>query len=316
MSEFALIELIRRRCGPRHDVVLGVGDDAALLALPPGSLLVVSTDTLNEGVHFLAGHGPQAIGHKSAAVNLSDLAAMGAEPAWCTLSLSLPEAEPAWLEGFLDGFLGLCELHGASLVGGDTTRGPLSICVTAMGSVPHGSALRRDAARVGDDIWVTGSLGDAAAALRLGDGADEYLRGRLLRPAPRVEAGMALRRLAHAAIDVSDGLLGDLGHVLHASSVGAELQLAALPASASLQAAFEDSVQRWNCQLCGGDDYELAFTADPSQRRQIEHDIEALGVRVSRVGCVLAEPGLRLLREDGTSWQPVGAAYQHFGGER
>lgn len=313
MSEFALIELIRQRCGPRHDVLLGIGDDGALLAVPPGSLLAVSTDTLNEGVHFLARHAARDIGHKSAAVNLSDLAAMGAEPAWMTLSLSLPEADEGWLRGFLDGFLGLCELHGATLVGGDTTRGALSICVTAMGHVPHGRALRRDAAKLGDDIWVTGSLGDAAAALRLGDEADDYLRGRLLRPAPRVEAGLALRRLARAAIDISDGLLGDLGHVLSASKTGAVLQLDALPSSQALQAAFDDPEQRWNCQLCGGDDYELAFTADPSRRHDIEQEIEALGVRVSRIGSVRAESGVVLQRADGTCWRPGGGAFQHFG---
>lgn len=313
MTEFSLIERIRQRAGAARRTVLGIGDDCALLDLPAGQLLAVSCDTLNEGVHFLARHAASDIGHKSAAVNLSDLAAMGAEPGWCTLALSLPAADPVWLDGFLDGFLGLCVRHGMALVGGDTTRGPLSISVTAMGWVPPAEALRRDAARVGDDIWVTGTLGDAAAALELADAADAHLRERLLRPLPQVEAGRALRRLAHAAVDLSDGLLGDLGHVLRASGLGADLQLAALPASASLLRAIADPERRWNVQLCGGDDYELAFTAGPERRRRIEQALEALGVKASRIGCLRAEPGLRLFGADGAPWYPQGGSFQHFG---
>lgn len=312
-GEFDLIARIRERATPQREGALGIGDDCALLAVPPGNRLAVSMDTLNVDVHFRAGDAPADIGHKVAAVNLSDLAAMGAEPAWCTLALSLPAADPEWIEGFLDGFLALCRRHRMDLVGGDTTRGPLSITLTALGWVPHGEALRRDAARVGDDLWVSGSIGDAAAALQLGEQAGDYLLARLRRPTPRVEAGRALLRLAHAAIDLSDGLAGDLGHVLRASGVGAEIELAALPTSQALAAALPDSGQRWNCQLCGGDDYELAFTADPAQRRAVQQALEAVGVSATRIGRLRAEPGLRLHAPDGSLWEPAGHAFEHFG---
>ncbi len=291
MAEFDLIALIAARAASaRADVVLGIGDDAALLQPPPGRQWVVATDTLNAGVHFPADAAAGDIGWKSLAVNLSDLAAMGAEPAWCTLSLSLPAqgdgaARSAFVQGFLDGFLALASAHGVALVGGDTTRGPLSVCVTAMGLVEPGQALRRDAALEGDDIWITGTLGDAAAALALAgiapyrdspvreivEGpataaqASERLRERLRRPAPRVAAGRALRGLARAGIDVSDGLLADLGHVCAASGVGACVRAAALPASPALAAACGQDERRV-LQLAGGDDYELCFTAAPERR--------------------------------------------------
>lgn len=313
MAEFELIELIRRRCLPHRSAALGIGDDAALLVLPPGNQLAVSCDALNVGVHFRDDDPAADVGFKAAAVNLSDLAAMGAQPTWCTLALSLPAADQAWLEGFLDGFLELGARHRMELVGGDTTRGPLSIVVTAMGWVPHGEALRRDAGRIGDDLWVTGSLGDAAAALRLGAGADAYLGARLRRPTPRIAVGQALLRLAHAAIDLSDGLYGDLGHLLTASGCGADIELAALPTSQALAAAFPECEPRWNLQLCGGDDYELLFSADPAQRRSIEQKVEALGVPVSRIGRLRAEPGIRLITERGAQWTPSAHAWEHFG---
>jgi thiamine-monophosphate kinase len=316
MSEFALIDLIRQRCPPQRCPALGIGDDCALLAVPPGSLLAVSTDTLNADVHFHRAERPADIGYKAAAVNLSDLAAMGAEPAGCTLALSLPEADRDWLQAFIDGFAAASRPHRLDLLGGDTTRGPLSINVTVLGWVPHGAALRRDAARVGDDLWVTGSLGDAAAALRLGERADPYLQMRLRRPTPRVEVGRVLLRRAHAAIDLSDGLYGDLGHLLKASGCGAELQLAALPVSHALAAALPNPEDRWNCQLCGGDDYELAFTADPARRHEIEQAVEALGVTVTRIGSLRAEPGLRCLAADGEHWTPDRSAWQHFSTDR
>ena len=316
MSEFALIELIQQRCPPQRSPVLGIGDDCALMAVPPGNLLALSTDTLNADVHFRATDSPADIGYKAAAVNLSDLAAMGAEPAGCTLALSLPSADQDWLADFIDGFAAASRPHRLDLLGGDTTRGPLSISVTVLGWVPHGEALRRDAARIGDDLWVTGSLGDAAAALRLGDSADPYLLARLRRPTPRVEVGRALLRRAHAAIDLSDGLFGDLGHVLKASGCGADLDLAALPCSHSLAAALPELEDRWNCQLCGGDDYELAFTADPGRRREIEQAVEGLGVTVTRIGRLRAEPGLRCFTADGERWTPSGYAWQHFASER
>ena len=312
MSEFALIDLIRQRCPPQRQPALGIGDDCALLAVPPGNLLAISTDTLNAEVHFRGDDLPADIGYKAAAVNLSDLAAMGAEPAGCTLALSLPEADRAWLEAFIDGFSQASRPHRFDLLGGDTTRGPLSITVSALGWVPHGEALRRDAARIGDDLWVTGSLGDAAAALQLGERADPYLLARLRRPTPRVEVGRALLRRARAAIDLSDGLYGDLGHVLKASGCGAELELAALPTSHALADALPRQEDRWNLQLCGGDDYELAFTADPTRRREIEQAVQALGVTVTRIGRLRAEPGLRCLAADGEHWAPSGSAWQHF----
>lgn len=316
MSEFALIDLIRQRCPPQRCPALGIGDDCALLAVPPGNLLAASTDTLNVDVHFRATDRPADIGYKAAAVNLSDLAAMGAEPAGCTLALSLPEADRGWLGAFIDGFAEACRPHRLDLLGGDTTRGPLSITVTVLGWVPHGKALRRDAAKVGDDLWVTGSLGDAAAALRLGESADPYLLVRLRRPTPRVEVGRALLCRAHAAIDLSDGLYGDLAHVLAASACGADIELGALPASHALAAALPRLEDRWNCQLCGGDDYELAFTADPARRREVEQAVEKLGVTVTRIGRLRAEPGLRCFAGDGERWIPSASAWQHFSGDR
>lgn len=254
--EFALIERIRRRVAARDDVPLGIGDDAALLAVPPGHWLAVATDTLNDGVHFPADSHAADIGWKSLAVNLSDLAAMAAVPAWASLSLSLPRADDDWLEAFLDGFLALADAHGVALVGGDTTRGPLSVCVTVHGLVAAGQGLRRAGARVGDDVWVSGTLGDAAGALaqwRAGGAADPALRVRLDRPTPRVALGRALQTIAHAAIDVSDGLLADLGHVCTASGVGAELELDALPASPALVSNFAVAA-RAGLQAGGGDD--------------------------------------------------------------
>ncbi|MGH8077390.1 MAG: thiamine-phosphate kinase, partial [Lysobacter sp.] len=243
-AEFDLIDRIRARVPPRDDVILGIGDDAAVLQLPACKQLVIATDTLNSGVHFPVDTAAADIGWKALAVNLSDLAAMGAQPAWCTLSLSLPHDDVAWLDAFLDGFLALAAQHEVALIGGDTTRGPLSICVTVHGFVAPGRLLRRDAARIDDDIWVSGTLGDAAGALALLlplAAADEpttsasltenarlaqalpVLRSRLDRPMPRVTLGQALVGIAHAGIDISDGLLADLGHVCRASGVAAEV---------------------------------------------------------------------------------------------
>ncbi len=317
-AEFDLIERIRARVAGREDVLLGIGDDAALLQPPPGRALVVAMDTLNVGVHFPRNTAPEDLGWKALAVNLSDLAAMGAEPAWCTLSLSLPEADVVWLETFLKGFLALAGQHRVALVGGDTTRGPLSVCVTVHGFVEPAQALRRDAARAGDDVWVSGTLGDAGAALallmgddgRLGPG-EPALRERLNRPTPRVALGLALAGRARAAIDVSDGLLADLAHVCIASGVGICLQRDALPASPALQAALAEE-PRLQLQATGGDDYELAFTAAADQREAIAAQAQATGTPLTRIGTVVVGERVRVLDADGQEWQPPRQGYQHF----
>jgi thiamine-monophosphate kinase len=313
--EFELIERIRRRAAGRGDVVLGIGDDAALLLPPPGMLLAVATDTLNIDVHFPGETAAADIGWKALAVNLSDLAAMGAQPAWATLSLSLPHADVAWVDAFLDGFLELAARHGLALVGGDTTRGPLSVCVTVHGFVAPEAALRRAGARAGDDVWVTGSLGDAAAALvqwRAGGAADAPLRARLDRPVPRVDAGLGLAAgIASAAIDISDGLLADLGHVCDASGVGAEIDLGALPASVALSSRFDAEARR-AVQATGGDDYELCFTAAPAQREAIAALAARSATPMTRVGRIVAGDGVRAMLPDGNAWIPPRAGHVHF----
>ena len=313
--EFDLIARIRARAATRHDVVLGIGDDAALLRVPPGELLVVATDTLNRGVHFPEDTAPAHIGWKALAVNLSDLAAMGARPAWCTLSLSLPDGDVAWVDAFLDGFLALAARHDVALVGGDTTRGPLSVCVTVHGLIAPDGVLRRGRARVGDDIWVSGHLGDAAAALvqwRAGAAVDPLLRTRLDRPTPRVALGQALAGIAHACIDVSDGLLADLGHVCAASAVGAQVDIDALPASSTLQECFAGDARR-HVQATGGDDYELCFTAPREARERVTESAAASDVIVTRIGRITSGSGIRALLHDGAAWAPPVSGYVHFG---
>ena len=311
MSEFALIERIRRRARSRDDVLLGIGDDAAVLALPPGQQLVAAQDTLNIGVHFPPGTAAADIGWKALAVNLSDLAAMGAEPAWCLLSLSLPAADAAWLDAFLDGFCALAERHGVALVGGDTTRGPLSISVAIHGFVPPDTALTRAGANIDDEVWVTGTPGDAAAALSLGDAADAWLRQRLDRPTPRIAAGVGLRGLASACIDVSDGLVADLGHVLAASRVGAEIELARLPVSAALGAVLSGDA-RWQLQLGGGDDYELCFTAPRARHAEVRAALDASATPATVIGRIVDAPGCRVRAPDGSAWQPRHGGFDHF----
>ena len=315
-AEFSLIDRIRERVHPRSDVVLGIGDDAAVLQVPEGMQLVLSTDTLVSGVHFPVDTAPADIGWKALAVNLSDLAAMGAEPAWLSLALTLPDADADWLDSFLDGFCELADQHGVALVGGDTTRGPLSITISAHGFVPAGMALRRDGAGFNDDIWVTGSLGDAAGALLQWKGqglVSMKLRHRLDRPTARIDAGLALRDLATSAIDISDGLLADLGHVLERSGVGAELDLGRLPTSRTLADHFPDEQVRWPLQLSGGDDYELCFTAAPAHAFAIEQAMAACAVPATVIGRITREPGLRLHMPDGGEFdsgpQP---GFQHF----
>ncbi|KRG42022.1 thiamine-monophosphate kinase [Stenotrophomonas pictorum JCM 9942] len=322
LDEFGLIERIAARTRARADIALGIGDDAALLQLPPGQQLVVTADTLNAGVHFPPETLPADIGWKALAVNLSDLAAMGAQPAWCTLALSLPEADPDWIEAFADGFFALADAHGIALIGGDTTRGPLSISITAMGWVPAGQALRRDAARVGDDVWVSGHPGEAAAALQLWqqggldvraaavDGDLERLRQRLQRPAPRLQLGLALRGLAHAAADVSDGLLADLGHIASRSGVEAVVKGEAVPLSSALRRAF-GAAAALDCALRGGDDYELCFTAAPEQRLALEAVASRLALPLTRIGVIVAGQGVRC---EGDANGARASGYRHFTG--
>lgn len=314
-GEFDLIERIRARAGTRNDVVLGIGDDAALLAPPLGMQLVVATDTLNIGVHFPPETSAYDIGWKALAVNLSDLAAMGAQPAWCSLSLSMPHADGEWVYAFIDGFSALASMHDVALIGGDTTRGPLSICVSVIGFVDPGRALRRDGAQVGDDIWVSGTLGDAAAALSLwqsGKSTPDALRTRLDQPTPRIELGRALSGIAHACIDVSDGLLADLGHICTASGVGAEIDVDALPASSELRAVAlndADALRHW--QATGGDDYELCFTVSANDYDAVLDAASLLGTTTTRIGRVTATEGMRALQE-GIEWRPSSTGHEHF----
>ena len=287
LGEFDLINRYFRR--PVQHAALGIGDDCALLRLTPGQQLAVSTDLLVEGRHFLSTVDPARLGHKALAVNLSDLAACGARPLAFTLSLSMPRADEAFLAPFARGLLALADAHHIELVGGDTTAGPLTIGITVMGEVPPGQALLRSGAREGDELWVSGTLGDARLALEVfrgqvacpGQGFDE-LRQAMELPQPRVALGLALRGVASAAIDLSDGLLGDLGHVLRASGLGAELQLAALPCSPLLAA--QDEALRRTCLLAGGDDYELLFCAPAAQHQAVLAAAAQAGVPVHRIG--------------------------------
>lgn len=311
LDEFGLIRrYFAALTPPRADVPLGIGDDAALLAPPPGFELAVSTDTLIAGRHFPEGTAPADIGWKALAVNLSDLAAMGAEPWAFTLALSLPAADEAWLHGFAEGLGQLARSVGIALVGGDTTRGPLAITITVLGRVPAGQAMRRGGAQVGDLVCVTGTLGDAALGLRLLDQADTaaLLIERLNRPQPRLAAGQALRGIAHAAIDLSDGLAGDLTHVLDASGVGADLREDLLPASESFN-ALVPMAGRIEWQACGGDDYELCVCLPPD--RMTEAIARCAPVPLTVIGRIVREPGLRFLTLQGER-VTVGASYRHF----
>lgn len=318
MSEFDLIaQYFARQPVQRADVALGIGDDAAVLNVPAGQQLVVSTDMLVSGVHFPEGTDALLIGHKALAVNLSDLAAMGATPAWFTLNLSLPEADPRWLEGFCGGLFALMREHGIALVGGDTTRGPLTIGIQIMGLVPEGQALQRTGAQPGDRIYVTGFLGDAALGLRLlqqqltlpQEFHADVLQS-LHRPVARVRAGLGLRGLASACIDISDGLSADLGHILRASQVGARIELKRLPLSLAYNAAFNQV--SWEPALSGGDDYELCFTIPPEREAAFRNAATHFGVSCSYIGEIEAEAGLRILNEGGQFYQAQRSGYDHF----
>jgi thiamine-monophosphate kinase len=316
MGEFDLIARFFKRPAQRQP--LGVGDDCALLAPAPGTQLAVSSDMLVEGRHFLPGADPRRLGHKCLAVNLSDLAACGARPLAFTLALALPEADEAWLAPFSEGLLALADAHGCELVGGDTTRGPLNLCLTVFGEVPTGQALLRSGARPGDDLYVSGTLGDARLALQAMRGEVTVpapvlaaARERLDRPTPRVALGLALRGLATSAIDISDGLLGDLGHVLQASGVGATVDADAVATLLAAGTAVGSDLRR-AYTLAGGDDYELAFTAPPATRESVRVAAAQADTRVTRIGQIEAAHGLRLVDAHG---QPVPghfASFDHF----
>ena len=319
MNEFALIRRYFADAAiARADVALGIGDDCAVLSPPPGMRVALTTDTLNAGIHFPVDTDPYAIGFKSLAVNLSDLAAMGATPAWFSLNLSLPEVREDWLASFSQGLFALAQTYNVQLIGGDTTRGPLSIGVTALGFLPADKALTRAGARVGDRVYVTGSLGDAALALAVLKGKltlDEQHRphvlARLNRPQPRVAEGAMLRDLASACIDISDGLVADLGHVLAASNVGARIDLRRLPISAAYASVFAEF--GWAPAITHGDDYELCFTLPAAQQPAFDRLLPRFACGFTHIGDIEAEPGLRLVDASGPVPLPARVGFDHFG---
>lgn len=310
LSEFDLIQrYFQRPSRHQQDVILGMGDDAAIVAVPADRQLVVAVDTLAEGIHFRQSDRPEDIGWKALAVNLSDLAAMGAVPGWWTLSLTLSRVDEVWLEGFAQGLFELADRHGLELIGGDTTRGPLAISIQAMGLVESGQALLRSAARPDDLIYVSGTLGDAAAALEHEQQAE--LARRLHRPVPRLELGRNLRDLAHACIDVSDGLLADLGHIAKASGLGAELDSRALPLSPGLRACCP-LPQALALACSGGDDYELCFTLSPEDAPGLDEVASALGLPLTCIGRMVEGSGVVLDQGARPPWLSGTDGYRHF----
>jgi len=320
--EFSLIERIRSLTEQsRDDVKFGIGDDAALLAVPAGQELAVAIDTLVEGVHFPGGTAAADIGWKALAVNLSDLAAMGASPAWALLALTLPEPDQTFVEGFAEGFAQLAKPHRLALVGGDTTRGPLSISVAVHGFVAPGKALMRSGAKVGDAVLVTGTLGDAAAGLHAlanrfpvddqRSGARDVLVARLNRPTPQLAAGSALRDLAHACIDISDGLIADLRHICTASGLGAEIDAALMPLSPALMTIYDDA-SALQFALGGGDDYELCFTVPMNRLANVQSDLSRLGCGVTRIGRIVEGSGVKVRGADGQWLESGQAGWDHF----
>ena len=321
LSEF---EVIRRFFTHRtHGVTLGVGDDAALVRVRRGAELAVSADMLLEGRHFTADADPRLLGHKALAVNLSDMAAMGATPRWATLALALPRVEPRWLDAFARGFMTLARRHKVDLIGGDTTRGPLTICVQVMGEVPAGKALRRDGAKAGDDVWVSGQLGESALALaarrgrvRVPPRERRALEERLHAPTPRVGLGIALRGIARSAIDISDGFLADLGHICERSKVSAVIEWEALPATPYVRAQAQKADAAAQALLAGGDDYELCFTASPRRRSDVLRVAGRAAVPIMLVGRIVArKPGaapVQVLDSIGKPLRIRSRGYDHF----
>jgi len=319
LTEFELIERFFRR--PADSARVGIGDDAAIVAVSPGCELAVSVDMLVVGRHFFADADPESLGHKTLAVNLSDMAAVGAVPRWALLAGALPEVDTAWLTAFSRGLFALADAHSVELIGGDTTRGPLTLSVTILGEVPNGQALLRSGAKAGDSICVSGRLGDAALGLAHLQGrvalrreevaACEYA---LLRPAPRVALGEALRGLASAAIDISDGLTGDLAHVLHASHVGAQIDFATIPHGAAMKRLLASGEREvaLGCLLAGGDDYELCFTVPPGRESELDAIARKLGLALTCIGTVRQTPGLAVRDENGRELATLPQGFDHF----
>ena len=325
MKEFELIERFFAepgKIGRRKDVALGIGDDAAVINVPANSQLVVTTDTLVEGVHFFSDIDPRALGHRSVAVSLSDVAAMGAEPAWISIALTLPKVDRDWIEAFSAGIFEICEYYNVEVIGGDTTQGPLAVTVSAKGLVPQDKALTRSGANPGDWIYVTGTLGDAGVAIdAINDKLQPpfkyftQLKARYEYPTPRLAVAQGLRSIASAAIDISDGLLSDIGHILKASDVGAVVNVDQLPLSDALRGSVADEAQREHYALCSGDDYELLFTVPEDKRGALEVGLAQYGVDLSCIGQIQGPQGKLELRKDNKPYPFEGEAYQHFSGD-
>jgi len=321
MNEFALIERFFQRSTHDSAVRIGIGDDAAVVAPAPGCELAISVDMLVEGRHFLPDVDPESLGHKTLAVNLSDLAAMGAKPRWALLGGALPDADERWLAAFTRGLFALADRFDVALIGGDTTRGPRNLCVTIIGELPAGCAITRAGARPGDDVYVSGTLGDAMLVLAALQGRtvlDEAtlaaLRARLERPEPRVALGQRLRGVATAALDVSDGLVGDLGHILERSRVGAQIDVASIPRVPALDERLggRERELALSCLLAGGDDYELCFAAAAAARDALRAIARDTGVPLTRIGTITAQTGLRVVDENGNAMAAVPGAFDHF----
>jgi thiamine-monophosphate kinase len=323
LGEFDLIDRFFTRAptsSQQSGVVLGIGDDAALIELPPGTQLVAAVDTILEGRHFYPGTDARSVGHRALAVNLSDLAAMGATPAWATLALSLPSADPVWLKAFATGLLDLADVHQVALVGGDTTRGPLTISVQILGHVPRGTALLRGGAQPGDLLVVTGTLGDAGAGLKYAklaptdasvDADVKSLIARFEYPTPRVAMGIAARGIASASMDISDGLVGDLPKLAHASGLHASVAVEKLPLSSALRAIAEPAQAReW--ALSAGDDYELLLTVAPPRYVALQAQAQRLNLTLSIIGEMRAGAGVSWSL-DGAQFAPRSSGFDHFG---
>lgn len=315
MSEFDLIRKHFTR--PTRHTNLGIGDDAALISLSPGTELAISADMLVAGTHFFADADPYKLGWKALAVNLSDMAAMGAKPRWATLAISLPQNDTGWLAHFSHGFFSCAEMFDVDLIGGDTTRGPLNISIQIMGEVPAGQAIKRSGAQAGDDIWVSGKLGCAALALahllgkeQVANSLTHHLQA-LHSPQPRVALGLALRGLAHSCLDISDGLLSDLGHIAKASNVGAELYLETIPTSTYIKRHLK-TLSFQNYVLAGGDDYELCFTAPERNATSILLAAKNVNVPIVKIGKIITEPGIRVLDASGDAIELSQTGYNHF----